>query len=226
MSAVTRAPITSDQGTTDDADGIRPTARWVVGLGVLQAVLAGVAFGVLGDVFGFPDVLREPVAVVLPRFQENPDTIRQAYYAFSLSSLLAVPIAVLVGRLVARANDTVVALATAFGVASGVVQTLGFIRWPIAIPYFAETYTDPAASEATRAAVAVAYESLNRCRGWRSGSTSAGCSKGRGPCCSGSPCSATASGHAGSAVSASWSAAGSWPARRSSSRPAARTSSG
>ena len=140
-------------------------ARWNTGLTLVQAILSGVAFVVLGDAFGFPDILREPAAVALPRFQEHAATIRQAYYAFTLSYLLVIPIAVLLRGLLARRATILLDVATVLGIASGFAQTLGFIRWPIAIPYFAETYTDPTTSDATRAAVAAAYESLNRWQG-------------------------------------------------------------
>ena len=165
MSVSAMGTFPFDRGRADARQTERSIALRAVGLVTLQAFLAGGAFLVLGDAFGFPDILREPAEVVLPRFQENADTIRRAYYAFSLSSLLAMPIAVLLHRLAAHRDTTILTLATAFGVASGVVQTLGFIRWPITIPYFAETYADPATSEATRAAIAVAYESLNRWQG-------------------------------------------------------------
>jgi hypothetical protein len=53
------------------------------------------------------------------------------------------------------------AVATAFGVVAGVVQFLGLIRWPFLVPYLADTYLDPASSEATREAVAVAFQAFN-----------------------------------------------------------------
>lgn len=138
---------------------------WGVGLAVLHAILAGGAFLVLAAVFGFPDILREPAAVSLAKFAENPATIRAAYYAFTLSSLLIIPLALIVRRALDRDGSLLLGVATAFGVLSGLTQILGFSRWTILVPYLAETYVDPASSQTTREAIVVAYEVFNRYAG-------------------------------------------------------------
>jgi hypothetical protein len=56
-------------------------------------------------------------------------------------------------------------LATAFGVVAGMVQFLGLVRWPFLILYLADSYTDPAASGATRESVVVVFEAFNRYAG-------------------------------------------------------------
>ncbi len=56
-------------------------------------------------------------------------------------------------------------IATVFGIITGVVQVLGFIRWPFMVPYLADTYTNPQSSEATRQAVTVAYHAFNQYAG-------------------------------------------------------------
>jgi hypothetical protein len=52
-----------------------------------------------------------------------------------------------------------------FGIVTGIVQFLGFVRWPFMIPHLAETYLNPASSAATREAAVVVYESFNRYAG-------------------------------------------------------------
>lgn len=71
---------------------------WLLAPAILPAVIAAVPFMVLGSVFDFPGILREPADVVLAKFSENPTTFRWAYYTFMLSSLVLVPIAVILGR--------------------------------------------------------------------------------------------------------------------------------
>lgn len=135
---------------------------WLLVLALTHAALAGIPFLVLGSVFGFPDILREPAAVVLAKFDENQGTIRGAYYAFAMSSVLMIPLAVLLRRSVAPRGGGLSQVAVALGLAAGVTQTLGFIRWTILVPFLADTYADPATTPATREAVAVAYEFANR----------------------------------------------------------------
>ena len=45
------------------------------------------------------------------------------------------------------------------------VQFLGLVRWPFLVPYLADTYLDPASSEATRESVAVAFQAFNHYAG-------------------------------------------------------------
>lgn len=144
-------------------DRADPAERgWLLGLALLHAALAGIAFLVLGSVFDFPGILREPAAVVLATFDESQTTIRSAYYAFAMSSLLLIPMAVLLSRAVAPRRDGLSRVAVVLGAAAGLTQLLGFIRWTIFVPFLADTYADPTTSPATREAVAVAYEIANR----------------------------------------------------------------
>jgi hypothetical protein len=66
-----------------------------------------------------------------------------------------------VGHL-ADANPTVLALATATGLLAALVQFLGLVRWPFAVPHLARLAADPAATPATRDAVEVVFQTLNR----------------------------------------------------------------
>ncbi len=167
MTATTlRTPLPSNP-PSPNAVGDRAVAgerRWLLGLSLLHAALAGVAFLVLGAAFDFPDILRLPAAEVLTKFNENPAAIRAAYYAFSWSSLLLIPLAVLLRRALRAGgrDEGSLAVAAALGLAAGLTQLLGFIRWTIFVPFLADAYADPATTPATRDALAVAYEFANR----------------------------------------------------------------
>jgi hypothetical protein len=82
-----------------------------------------------------------------------------------LTAVLLVPLAVLVHRVLGRQDTPYMAVATAFGVVAGVVQFLGLVRWPFLVPYLADTYLDPASSEATRESVAVVFHAFNHYAG-------------------------------------------------------------
>lgn len=120
---------------------------------------------VLSAIFDFPDILRKPADVVLNLFNKNSGTIIVTYYFFMLSGVLMIPLAIMVHRILTRRNSYFMNIATTFGVVTGIVQFLGFIRWPFMIPYLADRYLDPEASEATREAVTVVYHAFNQYAG-------------------------------------------------------------
>ena len=72
------------------------------------------------------------------------------------------PAVVLVSATLAGADPTVLALATAIGLLAALVQFLGLIRWPFAVPHLARLAADPATTPATRDAVEVTFQTLNR----------------------------------------------------------------
>jgi hypothetical protein len=82
-----------------------------------------------------------------------------------LTAVLFVPLAVLVHKILARENTPYMAVATAFGIIAGVVQFLGLVRWPLLVPYLADTYLAPASSGTTREAVAVVFQAFNQYAG-------------------------------------------------------------
>jgi hypothetical protein len=69
---------------------------------------------------------------------------------------------VLLSATLADANPTVLALATAIGLLAALVQFLGLVRWPFAVPHLARLAGDPATTPATRDAVEVTFQTLNR----------------------------------------------------------------
>jgi len=79
-----------------------------------------------------------------------------------LTAVLLVPLAILVGQVLARDGLAVVPTATVIGVLAAVVQFLGLARWPFLVPELARTYADPASTDATREATRVAFESFHR----------------------------------------------------------------
>jgi len=64
-----------------------------------------------------------------------------------------------------REDTLFMPVATTIGVTAGVVQMLGFIRWPFLVPSLASTYLDPSTSEATRAAIEVTFNAFNQYAG-------------------------------------------------------------
>lgn len=125
-----------------------------------SGVLSLVGYAILGTQFGWPAVLDEPGTVALDRFVEAEQWVRAGFYVFLVSSLLLVPGAIAVQDGLTRGQTAARAI-TAFGVLGAFAQMLGWVRWPVTVPGLAERWTDPAASEADRAATAAVYDLVN-----------------------------------------------------------------
>jgi hypothetical protein len=119
-------------------------------------------FFLLGRRFDYPHILRGPTEEILRRFQAGGLTLTLLWYGFMLTAVLLAPLAILLGQVLARDGLEIVPVATTIGVLAAVVQFLGLARWPFLVPELARAYADPASSQATREATAVAFESFHR----------------------------------------------------------------
>jgi Domain of unknown function (DUF4386) len=133
---------------------------------ILTPIAFNLLFTLLSVTFEYPDILRQPAGYVLERFEAGGAGLVATWYGFMITAVLFVPLVVLVHRVLAgdgreAGEPFYLGLATAFGVVAGVMQFLGLARWPFLVPYLADTYTDPASSEATRESVAVVFEAFN-----------------------------------------------------------------
>lgn len=80
--------------------------------------------------------------------------------------MLFIPTTVLVYQVLAGDRPaTFLRVALAFGVVAGLVQTLGFIRWPFLVPHLASVYTAAGTSAARREATVVVFEAFHRYAG-------------------------------------------------------------
>jgi hypothetical protein len=128
-------------------------------------VMLNVANSILAANFDFPNILRQPPENALTLYQQNQGLIRPAYYLFSITGILMIPISLLLHRILSDKNPMLLNTATTFGVITGIVQVLGFIRWIFLAPFLVNTYFDPSSSQATKEAVLVMQEAFNRYAG-------------------------------------------------------------
>ena len=66
---------------------------------IIAAVLTNAAFTVLGMVFNYPDVLKEPVEEILAKFRASQSAVMFWFTLLAVSAALFAPIAIGVGRL-------------------------------------------------------------------------------------------------------------------------------
>ncbi|HWD42350.1 MAG TPA: DUF4386 domain-containing protein [Actinomycetota bacterium] len=129
---------------------------------VVLPVAYNLFFTLLARGFGYPDILRQPTDQVLDRFTAGGSRLVSIWWGFTMSAVLLGPAVVLVSATLADANPTVLALATATGLLAALAQFLGLVRWPFAVPHLARLAGDPAITPATRDAVEVVFQTLNR----------------------------------------------------------------
>ncbi len=82
------------------------------------------------------------------------------YLSYLTHALLLIPIAVLAGPTL-RMTPTLAAATLALGILAALAKALGISRWLILMPGLADIWADPAATDATRDAVAVTYGAFN-----------------------------------------------------------------
>jgi Domain of unknown function (DUF4386) len=112
--------------------------------------------------FDYPDILRQPTDQILERFAAGGSRLVLLWWGFAMSAVLLAPAVVLVSATLADAEPTILALATTVGLLAALVQVLGLVRWPFAVPHLARLAGDPATTPATRDAVDVVFQTLNR----------------------------------------------------------------
>jgi hypothetical protein len=128
-------------------------------------ILFMTAFTLLQVNFEYPDILRQLAKIVLEQFVAGGTGLIINWYLMLISSILFISIPVMLQPYLVREETPSLALATILGVTAGIVQMLGFIRWPFLVPTLASTYLDPHTSEATRAAIEVTFTAINQYAG-------------------------------------------------------------
>ena len=132
---------------------------------IFTPILFMTAFTLLQINFEYPDILRQPAIVVMEKFAAGGSGLIANWYLMVFSSILFIPISVMLYPYLAREDTPYMTVAAVLGVIAGVVQMLGFIRWPFLVPTLASTYLDPSTSEATRAAIEVTFTAFNQYAG-------------------------------------------------------------
>jgi hypothetical protein len=133
-------------------------------LTLVHAGLLSVGFLILADQFSFPDILRATSQERLALFRENQGVIVAAYYMMGLSGVTQIMLAVLFHQSFARPGSTLLIGALVAGVLAGAFQLMGFMRWPIAVPYLAEQMAGAPSAE-IQGTVALLEGLLNRYAG-------------------------------------------------------------
>jgi len=147
--------------TSTDVEPARRSALLSAALALLVFLLgATLPYLWLIENFGYDDILRAPAAVILAGVARGGTPLLLAWFAFAMSALLFIPVAVALARL--GDSSTLSHVALVLGVASAIAQAVGLLRWVLVVPALAASFVDPQASDATRDAVLVVFDAVHR----------------------------------------------------------------
>src|SRR5919205_3988984 len=134
------------------ANGLRRTTGALFLGGALAFAAAATA---LSSTFDWPDILREPAAVVLPAFDAGGTSLVWTWFATAWTyAILLVPM-LLLPAVLGRRSDPALRVATYVGGTSVVLALIGFLRWVFVVPALADSYVG--GDDTTRAAVDAAW---------------------------------------------------------------------
>jgi hypothetical protein len=126
-----------------------------------------VAFFELGRAFEYPNILRKEPDEILRRFAAGASGLVLRWEALLVSALLMLPLAALLAVVLA-ASPGLTVLSIVVGAAAALVQGLGLVRWPFAVPELARRYLAAPAGpdgDATRRTVEVVFATIHRLLG-------------------------------------------------------------
>jgi hypothetical protein len=125
-----------------------------------------VAFFELGRTFDYPNILRQEPDEILRRFAAGGSGLLLRWQALLVSALAMLPLVALLG-VVVGAPPALTALSIVIGAAAALVQALGLVRWPFAVPELARRYmaAEGPDAEATRRTIEITFATLHRLLG-------------------------------------------------------------
>jgi Domain of unknown function (DUF4386) len=136
---------------------------------IVVPIAFNVAFFSLGSAFSYPDILRREPDEILRRFHAGGAGLILRWEALLLSALAMLPLVGLLAVVLA-ADTTLTVLAIVFGSTAALVQGLGLLRWPFAVPELARRYVaaddlPPVEAAAVRHSVEIVFVTLHRLLG-------------------------------------------------------------
>lgn len=122
---------------------------------VLAPLTLLIGYAALTITFDYPAVLRHDPGDILTAFRAGGPALVAQWYLMALASVLFIPAGLLLHPLLARRDAALAPLATGLVTVGGLVNALGFLRWPFLVPTLAARYAQ--GSDAERDTVAVVF---------------------------------------------------------------------
>ena len=134
---------------------------------IVVPIAFNLAFFELGRAFDYPNILRKEPDEILRRFAAGGSGLILRWEALLVSALLMLPLAALMA-VVLGASPALTVLSIVVGAAAALVQGLGLVRWPFAVPDLARRYVaapDGPDGDATRQSIETVFATLHRLLG-------------------------------------------------------------
>jgi hypothetical protein len=136
--------------------------RWTGTVIIALVVLLTIPYIVLIQTFEYDDILRQPVDVILTKFQAGGVSLIFTWFVFGVAALLFTPVSILLHKILMRDDIPYLTAATTLGAASGVLQSIGLMRWVFVVPILSNLYRSPNVSPGTREAVSVVFQAIHQ----------------------------------------------------------------
>lgn len=133
---------------------------------IVVPITFNLAFFELGRTFDYPNILRRSPDEILRRFHAGGAGLILRWQALLASALSLLVVVILLPEAIG-VSGTLALASIAVGLAAALVQAIGLVRWPFAIPELARRYVDAEGPDtaATRDAVVVTFATLHRLLG-------------------------------------------------------------
>jgi hypothetical protein len=133
---------------------------------IVVPIAFNLAFFELGRAFDYPDILRREPDEILRRFAAGGAGLVLRWQALLVSAVAMLPLVALIAVALA-APPALTALSIVVGAAAGLVQAIGLVRWPFAVPELARRYVAAEGSDAAaaRRMIELTFATLHRLLG-------------------------------------------------------------
>jgi Domain of unknown function (DUF4386) len=139
------------------------TNKTIGGLFIAGAIALFIPYNILIVIFEYPDILRQPTAVILTKFHEGGGVLIWTWFAFAITGIPLLPAYILLGQKLEH-KTSLARMATTLGVIGLIVQMIGLLRWTFVVPVLADSFVN-ASDEATRAAAVIAFKTIHQFAG-------------------------------------------------------------
>jgi len=129
---------------------------------IVGAILVNIPFTLLMINFDYPDILRQPTAEILTRFQSGSDSLIYTWLAFAWVGLPLLLGAIMLKRILENENSPFLEMATTLGVIGFIVQVIGLLRWVFVVPPLARLFIDPGTDSATKSSVSAVFVAVHQ----------------------------------------------------------------
>lgn len=128
---------------------------------ICLVVLLNIPYLLLIQRFEYDDILRQSVDNVLTKFHAGGTSLIITWFVFGLAALLFIPASILLHKIIAHKDMPYLVTATVAGAFSGILQSVGLMRWVFVVPVLANLYTTTT-DTVTRRAVSVTYQAVHQ----------------------------------------------------------------